>query len=139
MRLHSHSLELWNFHESNLEEIDIQGGTLDQLNADALPTSLVVLTLQNLQMQKLRGSFENLKNLQELTLVHNNLENKTHMKFPSLKFLDLGYCKFDLIPPVSVSLIKERRSLLTLESASIDVVILQEDTCITQKPKRIKI
>ncbi len=139
LRLHSHSLELWNFHESNLEEIDIQGGTLDQLNADALPTSLVVLTLQNLQMQKLRGSFENLKNLQELTLVHNNLENKTHMKFPSLKFLDLGYCKFDLIPPVSVSLIKERRSLLTLESASIDVVILQEDTCITQKPKRIKI
>lgn len=95
--------------------------------------------MKNLRIEELVGSFGNLKKLEKLILGCNDIKYVSFLEFPSLKFLDLGYCKFDLIPPVSVSLIKERRSLLTLESASIDVVILQEDTCITQKPKRIKI
>ena len=29
-------------------------------------------------------------------------------EFPSLKFLDLGYCKFDLIPPVTVMFLNQK-------------------------------
>ena len=55
------SLELWNFNNSNLEEIDVIGGVLEKLHADGLPTSLKMLTMKNLRIEKLGGSFENLK------------------------------------------------------------------------------
>ncbi|KGR16346.1 hypothetical protein MG3_01071 [Candida albicans P78048] len=109
------SLELWNFNNSNLEEIDVIGGFLEKLHADGLPTSLKMLTMKNLRIEKLGGSFENLKSLERLSLHFNDIKYITDMEFPSLKFLDSGDRKVDLVPPVSISLVDAKKKLLNLE------------------------
>lgn len=136
--LNSHSLQLWNFKESNLEEIDFRGGALGQLNADALPTSLKVLTMKNLRIEELVGSFGNLKKLEKLILGCNDIKYVSFLEFPSLKFLDLGYCKFDLIPPVTVMFLNQKLKELKLYSKTMDVTVLKQDICLDRNFKRVK-
>ena len=59
-------------------------------------------------------------------------------EFPSLKFLDLGYCKFDLIPPVTVMFLNQKLKELKLYSKTMDVTVLKQDICLDRNFKRVK-
>ncbi|KGU07839.1 hypothetical protein MEQ_03599, partial [Candida albicans P87] len=67
------TLELLNMKESNLEIIKICGGDVKKLFADLFPVSVKDLSLNEMGIQKLPDSFENLENLRSLSLFENQL------------------------------------------------------------------
>ena len=59
--------------ESNLEIIKICGGDVKKLFTDLFPVSVKDLSLNEMGIQKLPDSFENLENLRSLSLFENQL------------------------------------------------------------------
>ena len=71
--INNQTLELLNMKESNLEIIKICGGDVKKLFADLFPVSVKDLSLNEMGIQKLPDSFENLENLRSLSLFENQL------------------------------------------------------------------
>ena len=94
--------------------------------------------MKNLRIEELVGSFGNLKKLEKLILGCNDIKYVSFLEFPSLKFLDLGYCKFDLIPPVTVMFLNQKLKELKLYSKTMDVTVLKQDICLDRNFKRVK-
>ena len=55
-----------------------------------------------------------------------------------IEILDLGYCKFDLIPPVTVMFLNQKLKELKLYSKTMDVTVLKQDICLDRNFKRVK-
>ena len=62
--------------------------------------------MKNLRIEELVGSFGNLKKLEKLILGCNDIKYVS-FGISIIEILDLGYCKFDLIPPVTVMFLNQ--------------------------------
>ena len=104
------TLELLNMKESNLEIIKICGGDVKKLFADLFPVSVKDLSLNEMGIQKLPDSFENLENLRSLSLFENQLRKVNSLKLPvsTLQTLNVCRCNLRLISPFLVSMLEEK-------------------------------
>ena len=104
------TLELLNMKESNLEIIKICGGDVKKLFADLFPVSVKDLSLNDMGIQKLPDSFENLENLRSLSLFENQLRKVNSLKLPvsTLQTLNVCRCNLRLISPFLVSMLEEK-------------------------------
>ena len=103
-------LKQLNLNESGLTKIYISGGDVKKLNAGLFPVSVKDLSLTEMGIQQLPDSFENLKNLQKLSLQGNQLREVTSVKLPMamLETLDVNQCNLRLISPFVVSMLEEK-------------------------------
>lgn len=102
--------------ESRIEEIDICGGDIKTLDADLFPVSVKDLSLVQMGIEEVLGSFEDLENLQKLSLQGNQLKKISPVRMPvsSLSFLDLKQCNLRLISPFVVSMFEEKNKNVKL-------------------------
>ena len=103
-------LKQLNLNESGLTKIYISGGDVKKLDAGLFPVSVKDLSLTEMGIQQLPDSFENLKNLQKLSLQGNQLREVTSVKLPMamLETLDVNQCNLRLISPFVVSMLEEK-------------------------------
>ena len=103
-------LKQLNLNESGLKKIYISGGDVKKLDAGLFPVSVKDLSLTEMGIQQLPDSFENLKNLQKLSLQGNQLREVTSVKLPmaTLETLDVNQCNLRLISPFVVSMLEEK-------------------------------
>ena len=111
------TLELLNMKESNLEIIKICGGDVKKLFTDLFPVSVKDLSLNEMGIQKLPDSFENLENLRSLSLFENQLRKVNSLKLPvsALQTLNVCRCNLRLISPFLVSMLEEKNKYAELE------------------------
>ena len=78
------------------------------------------LSLRGMGIQQLSDSFENLENLQKLSLAGNELRELTSVKLPmaTSEFLDVRHCNLRFISPFLVSMIdkKNKKAKLRVEA-----------------------
>ena len=117
-------LKQLNLNESGLTKIYISGGDVKKLDAGLFPVSVKDLSLTEMGIQQLPDSFENLKNLQKLSLQGNQLREVTSVKLPmaSLQYLDVSQCNLRLISPFVVSMLEEKNKNAKLRVYAIDNV-----------------
>ena len=103
-------LKQLNLNESGLTKIYISGGDVKKLDAGLFPVSVKDLSLTEMGIQQLADSFENLENLQKLSLQGNQLREVTSVKLPmaTLETLDVNQCNLRLISPFVVSMLEEK-------------------------------
>lgn len=80
-------------------------------------------------IQQLSDSFENLENLQKLSLAGNELRELTSVKLPmaTLEFLDVRHCNLRFISPFLVSMFEEKNKnaklrVIAKENANVSVI-----------------
>lgn len=111
----SDTLQLLNFHESGLERIYIRGGNVKKLRAEWFPIGVKNLSLPNMGIQELSDSFEEMKELNSLSLEENQLQNVNPIKLPlSLKSLDVRNCNLRVISPFLVSMLESENKDIKL-------------------------
>ena len=117
-------LKQLNLKESGLTKIYISGGDVKKLDAGLFPVSVKDLSLTEMGIQQLPDSFENLKNLQKLSLQGNQLREVTSVKLPmaTLETLDVNQCNLRLISPFVVSMLEEKNKNAKLRVYAIDNV-----------------
>ena len=117
-------LKQLNLNESGLTKIYISGGDVKKLDAGLFPVSVKDLSLTEMGIQQLPDSFENLKNLQKLSLQGNQLREVTSVKLPmaTLETLDVNQCNLRLISPFVVSMLEEKNKNAKLRVYAIDNV-----------------
>ena len=115
-KINYETLKLLNMKESRIEEIDICGGDIKTLDADLFPVSVKDLSLVQMGIEEVLGSFEDLENLQKLSLQGNQLKKISPVRMPvsSLSFLDLKQCNLRLISPFVVSMFEEKNKNVKL-------------------------
>lgn len=111
----SDTLQLLNFHESGLERIYIRGGNVKKLRAEWFPIGVKNLSLPNMGIQELSDSFEEMKELNSLSLEENQLQNVNPIKLLlSLKSLDVRNCNLRVISPFLVSMLESENKDIKL-------------------------
>lgn len=112
----SDTLKMLNFKDSKLEKIEIRGGDMKRQYTDQLPVAVKKLILENMGIQELVGPFDNLENLQELSLAYNHLTKVNPIKLSvfSLNTLNVSGCDLCLISPCLVSMLYDENKNIKL-------------------------
>lgn len=89
---------------------------MKELYADKFPISARKLAMKDMGIQKIVGSFDDLENLQELSLAHNQFTKINPIRLPitSLRILDVSNCDLQLISPFLKSILEENNKDINL-------------------------
>ena len=91
-----------------------------------ISVSVKDLSLNEMGIQKLPDSFENLENLRSLSLFENQLRKVNSLKLPVsiLQTLNVCRCNLRLISPFLVSMLEEKNKNVELEICAWGIQIL---------------